>query len=207
MNTGYTRKVVQVGILALAGLVLYALLCSENVTATSTAQPRGVPMACDMFITITGIAGESTDRAHQDWIEVQWFNAEISQPVGAATSGRGGRTGGRVEFGELVVGKRIDRATPLLHQYCCTGKHIAEVDIEFCRPAGDKRPYYVIKLKDVIIASVGHTTDAANQTQLELVSLRFGTIEWHYTPTDRTGQPDPGNSVTAGWDLTQNKQI
>jgi len=107
----------------------------------------------------------------------------------------------------VTIGKVIDKAPPKLHLHWCNGKHIPEVKIEFCRAAGDKQPYYVITLKDAIISSVGHTTDATGQTQLELVSFRFGTIEWQYTPTDPTGQPDPGGAVATGWDLVMNKAM
>jgi type VI secretion system secreted protein Hcp len=207
MKSKYIRKVVHVGVLVVAGLTLYLLVGSEDVRTISAGEATGIPMACDIFVRIQDIPGESLDRNHKDWIEVQWFDAKISQPVGQATSRIGGRTGGRVEFSELTVGKAIDKATPKLHLYCCNGKHIPDVRIEFCRAAGDKQPYYVIDLKDVMIASVGHTTNAADQTQLELVSFRFGTIEWQYTPTDPTGQPDPGGAVATGWDLVMNKAM
>ncbi|MCU7860874.1 MAG: type VI secretion system tube protein Hcp, partial [Candidatus Thiodiazotropha sp. (ex Lucinoma kastoroae)] len=38
-------------------------------------------MAVDMFMKIEGVDGESTDDAHNKWIELLSFSHGVSQPV------------------------------------------------------------------------------------------------------------------------------
>jgi len=208
MKIKYTKKIVPVAILVLAGLVLYSLSTGGSAEANSSVGqpsgfPSGVDLACDIFLHIDGIKGESMDAAHNEWIEALLFASEATQPTGGALARQGARTGAKVEFSDLTIGKVIDKATPYLYLHCCTGKHIPNVEIEFCQAGGEKQVFFRIKLKDVIISSVRHTVDANTQTQLELVSFHFGRIEWEYTPFDTRGKP--GASVKTFWDLVTNK--
>jgi len=208
MKTKHTKKVVQVGILVLTGLVLFSLITgSGNVEATSSpSMPSGFPssvnIATDMYLWIDGVPGESTDDRHRDWIEIVSFDSKVSMAASGATSG-GGSTS-VAEFSEITVGKVIDKATPLLHRHCCSGRHISQVVIELCRAMGEKQVYMKYTLDDVIVSSVGPVT-VAPTSQLEQVSFRFGKIEWEYTPTDATGRP--GATVQEGWDLEMNRAL
>jgi len=84
MKTKHTKKVVQVGILVLTGLVLFSLITgSGSVEATSSpSMPSGFPsavnMATDMYLWIDGVPGESTDDRHRDWIEIVSFDSKVS---------------------------------------------------------------------------------------------------------------------------------
>ena len=44
-------------------------------------------MAFDTFVKIEGIAGESTDDKHKDWIELLSFSHGMSQPVSGSAAG------------------------------------------------------------------------------------------------------------------------
>ena len=210
MKTKHTKKAVQVGILVLTGLVLFSLITgSGNVEATSSpSMPSGYPsavnIATDMYLWIDGVPGESTDDRHRDWIEIVSFDSKVSTAASSTVSGGGGLTGTRPEFSELTVGKVIDKATPLLHKHCCSGRHISQVVIEFCRAMGEKQVYMKYTLTDVIVSAVGPVTVDPTR-QLEQVSFRFAKIEWEYTPTDATGRP--GAQVQAGWDLEMNRAL
>jgi len=208
MKTKHTKKVVQVGILVLTGLVLFSLITGSGSLEATSLNPDGFPstvnIATDMYLWVEGIEGESTDDAHQRWIEIVSFDSKVSIVEGATTSREGSYTGSRPQFSELTVGKVIDKATPKLHLHCCNGKHIPEVIIELCRAMGEKQVYMKYTLQDVIVSAVGPVTvDPSNQ--LEQVSFRFGRIEWEYTLTEADGRP--GSPVQEGWDLTQNRAL
>ena len=208
MKTKHTKKVVQVGILVLTGLVLFSLITgSGSVEATSSpSMPSGYPsavnIATDMYLWIEGVPGESTDDRHGDWIEIVSFDSKVSTAASGAISG--GSSAPVVEFSEITVGKVIDKATPLLHQHCCSGRHIPTVVIELCRATGEKVTYVKYTLRDVIVSSVGPVTVDPTR-QLEQVSFRFARIEWEYTPTDHTGRP--GAQIQAGWNLAENRAM
>ncbi|WP_089730062.1 Hcp family type VI secretion system effector [Candidatus Thiosymbion oneisti] len=161
-------------------------------------------MAVDMFAKIEGIDGESTDDAHDKWIEVLSFNHGVSQPVSGA-SGTGGRTGGRADFQDFSIVKTIDNATPDLCIKCAKGEHIPKVEIELCLATGDKHTFMKYILEDVIVSSIAPGGTKEDETKpLENVSLAYGKIKWEYTPIDHTGKP--GSATDRTWNLETNKQ-
>ena len=165
-------------------------------------------MAYDGFLQIEGIPGESTDAAHQGWIEILSFNHAVVQPAGAAQSRIGGRTGARVDVEDFVITKVVDKATPLLHLFCCQGKHIPTVKVELCEATGDKHAYMRYTMTDVIVSSVrpsGVANEEVYARPIEEVSFNFGTIQWEYVPVDHTGKV--GAAVVAGWSLEENKPL
>ena len=78
----------------------------------------------DMFIKIDGIEGESSDRAHKDEIDViswSWGEASTTRSVGERVMQP------EMGAGVLTVTRSVDKATPLLMNYCATGKPLATV--------------------------------------------------------------------------------
>ena len=70
-------------------------------------------MALNMYLKIGDIEGESTDQAHEGWIDVLSVSQSVTQPSSAlASSGR--RTSQRVIMQDFSVVKAIDKATPKL---------------------------------------------------------------------------------------------
>ena len=162
-------------------------------------------MAVDIFLKIDGIDGESTDDAHDKWIEVLSYSHGVSQPVSGA-SGTGGRTGGRADFQDFIVTKTVDAATPDLNLACCNGKHISKIEVEFCLATEDKHKFLKYELENVIVSSISSSGGAGDlgSKPTETVSFAYGKIKWEYTPVDDTGSP--GAAVDRTWSLEKNKQ-
>lgn len=165
-------------------------------------------MAFDAFIKIDGIPGESSDDKHKEWIEIINYDHHIEQPASSTASSVGGATAERVNHGTFNFVHQLDKATPKLLEACCTGKHIKEVTIEFCRAGGDKVKYMEIKLEQVLVSAVSENgaSSAESGFPSEAVSLSYGKIKWTYTQQKRADGAGGGN-VSAGWDLTANKTI
>lgn len=165
-------------------------------------------MAGSMFLRFEGIKGESVDDKHNDWIAIESFTHNVTQPVSAA-SGTGGRTGGKADFGDFIFTKTIDVATPELYLHCASGLHIPKVDIEFCSATGDQHVYMIYTLGDVIVSSVtpaGSNSETDGAKPAEQVSIAYGTIKWDYKGMDEVGAPS-GKDSDRGWDLAGNKQL
>lgn len=161
-------------------------------------------MSVDMYMKIEGVDGESSDAKHDKWFEIQAFSHNVTQPVSGA-SRTGGRTGGRADFGDAIVTKSIDAGTPDENLFCCNGKHIPKVEIEFCLATEDKHTFMKYELTDVIITSYsvgGSSDDDARPT--EELAFAYGTIKWEYTPIDHTGQA--GAAIDRTWKLETNEQ-
>lgn len=163
-------------------------------------------MAFDTFIKIDGIPGESMDEKHKDWIEIISFSHHVEQPASSTASSVGGATAERVNHGAFNIVHQMDKATPKLFEACCTGKHIKEVTIEFCRAGGDKVKYMEIKLEQVLVSSVSESGSSSGESGFpaDAISLSYGKIKWTYTQQKREDGSAGGN-VSAGWDLTANK--
>lgn len=164
-------------------------------------------MAFDAFLKIDGAPGESTDDKHKDWIEILSFSHGLHQPASATKSSVGGATAERCDHQDFSIVKNLDKASAKLFEFCCTGKHIKDVTVEFCRAGGDKVKYLEIKMEEVIVSSVspGGSSQGEGGFPMESASFNYGKIKWTYTQQKRSDGSGGGN-VTAGWDLTANKK-
>lgn len=161
-------------------------------------------MAVDMFMKIEGIDGESSDEKHEKWIELVSYNHGVAQPT-SGVSATGGRTGGRADFQDFSVVKRIDAASCDLNVYCASGKHIPKIEVELCLATGEKHTFMKYTLEDVIVSSVTPGGSTEGETKpLETVNLAYGKITWAYTPIDHTGAA--GAATERTWNLESNKQ-
>jgi type VI secretion system secreted protein Hcp len=161
-------------------------------------------MAVDMFLKIEGIDGESTDGAHEKWIELLKYEMGVKQPV-SGVSATGGRTGGRADFSDLKVVKILDAATCDLNIKCAKGEHIPKIELELCLATGDKHTFMKYELEDCIVTAVeagGMNTSDVKPT--EEVTFAYGKIKWEYTPISHSGEP--GAATDRTWNLETNKQ-
>jgi type VI secretion system secreted protein Hcp len=158
-------------------------------------------MAYDGYLQLDGIKGDSKDDKHKDWIAIQAFSHGITQAYGGASVAHGGHAGGRADFSDIVVTKRLDLSSPLLHLYCVEGKNIPKCVFELCRAAGDKKIFMRVTLEDAIVSSIQSTGSITSDDVVptETINLRFKTIQWEYTPIDEKNQA--GAAVKSGWDL------
>jgi len=162
-------------------------------------------MPMDMFITLDGIVGESTDDKHAKWIEVLSFSHGMSQIIGGSRSSQGGATGGRVDIQDFNFQKSTDATTPKLQLFCCNGTHIKKGTFEVCKATGDKTVFYSIVFEDVLISAYS-ATGARNGDGVpsEAVTLNPGKYEWTYTQTDqKTGKA--GGKIASNWSTVTNK--
>ena len=166
-------------------------------------------MSYDMFLKIDGINGDSADDKFKQWIEINSYSHRISQPIGGALSAQGVHTGGRADHADFSMTHRLDSATPILSLYCCTGKHIPNIELDLCRAMGDKTIFMTYKFKDSIVASVSPSGSAVSDDPLpmEEITFRYGQINWAYTPTDITGGGKTGAAVQSGWSTLMNKPM
>ena len=161
-------------------------------------------MSVDMYMKVEGVDGESTDDAHDKWIEILSYSHGVSQPV-SGVSATGGRTGGRADFQDFSIVKTVDNSTPDLNIKCAKGEHIPTIEVELCLATGDKHTFMKYTMTDCIVTSIAPGGSTDDETKpLENVSFAYGTIKWEYTPIDHTGAP--GSTTDRTWNLETNKQ-
>lgn len=161
-------------------------------------------MANDAYLKIEGIAGESADDKHKDWIEVSDVQYAVNQPRAESVSTAGGLTTGRAELFPLNFTKLADLASPVLLQTCAAGKTIPKATFEFLRADGDGKPirYFKIELENIMISSIAPDSGSGGIIT-ERVALAYAKIRWGYTKQSIRGGAQ-GNA-SGGWDCSANK--
>lgn len=167
-------------------------------------------MSADIYIKIGDIKGESTDKGHPDWIEVQNISTGITLPFSNSSysATTGGTNAGRADFDYITFSKFLDVASVKLMEKCGTGKTSPEVEIHFCQAGDDieKHTYLTIKLKDAVIANYSvsaskHDTDRP----MESVSIAYGNIEYGYKNLKNDGKA--GSEIKFEYSLKENTKV
>ncbi len=162
-------------------------------------------MAFDAFLHIDDIPGESTDSAHDGWIEIKNYEHVVNQPISGSVSSGGGLSSERVNHGAFYITKELDKASPKLHLYCCNGTHIPKIQLQLCRAGGDKQQYMEVTLENSIVESVESAGNSEGDGSLptETVAFRYGKISWAYTELDHKTGLAKGD-IAAEWDQEVN---
>lgn len=146
------------------------------------------------YLKIGNINGESTERAHKDWILIEGF----SQGIAAAEANTGAaRLRATAIFEDLMITKKIDKATPKLMELCAKGQVIPELELDMVTPNG--RLYYKITLNNVSIKSIRTTTSSdANRALVDEISFSYSKITWEYWDS-------AGNKTETTYNLQTNR--
>ena len=131
-------------------------------------------MASDIFAKIGDIKGESTDAKHKDEIEVLSYSWGVKGTI-LHEIGGGGAVAGKATFQDLSITHHIDKATPRLFEACASGAHIKEATITHRRAGKVQNEFLIIKMNDVIITGVTHTSDT--ETNAETVTMTFAKVD------------------------------
>ena len=147
-------------------------------------------MASDIFAKIGDIKGESTDMKHKNEIEVLSWSWGVTQ-TGSSTHGGGGGAG-KATFQDFNFTHHIDKASPLLMKSCATGAHIPEATITVRKAGAGQQEYLIIKMTDVLIASVAMSVAGDEAGTAENVNLQGAKVDMEYRAQKADGSLEPG---------------
>jgi type VI secretion system secreted protein Hcp len=163
-------------------------------------------MAFDTYLKLEGVAGEATRKGFEGWIALESFQLGAANPatIGSATGGAGA---GKVSLSPISFIKKTDKASPILFQNCCSGKHSPTATLALNKAGGDSAVQYLkYELKEVFIESISWSgSTGGDDTPTEAVSLAYGSINVTYTPQKIDGTADA--AVVAGWDVKANAKL
>lgn len=163
-------------------------------------------MAVDMFIKIEGVKGEATDKSHKEEINVLAWSWGLSQS-GSMHIG-GGAGSGKVNIQDLSFTKYVDKASPVLTLWCCTGEHIKQVLLTVRKAGGTGAPleYLKITMKNVLISSVSHGGKEDDERLTENVTLNFASVAYDYQEQKDDGSA-AGGWISMGWNVKENVKL
>ena len=147
-----------------------------------------------IYADFEGIDGESKSDDHDKAVEILSFNFNLHSPsasVGAT------RRRGDVVLEDIILVKRIDKATPKLQEAVAMGRVITVVEIEFTkRVDGTEVTYLRYELKNVMVTSYQSTVDACglaydnltlNSEEVKITyteigedGSKMGNVEWSW---------------------------
>ena len=161
-------------------------------------------MAVDMFLKIEpNCDGESNDSEHPDEIDVLAFSWGMTQSGSMHLAGGGGS--GKVNVQDMSITKYLDKATTVLMQKCCSGKHFDKATL-ICRKAGDTPVEYMkVTMEEVLVSSVSEGGGGGEDKQTENISLNFAKVKVEYEPQDAAGAGAGASEL--GWDIRANVEM
>jgi len=139
--------------------------------------------ANDYFLQIDGIPGESTDKDHKDWIDIESFSWGLT----LVTSGAGGASTGKATFSDLSWTQYVDVSTPKWFVQVATGKHIPTVTLDVVKVSGGRSDSFFQMIFTNTLGSGLHVNGVGSDL-FESASMTSGeTVKLRYRPQDDKG--------------------
>lgn len=159
-------------------------------------------MTQDIFLKLTGIAGESQDEKYKDAIEILRWEWKVRQQSNMHSGSGGGS--GKATVSDLSFDHYVDRASPNLMTYCLTGKHIDTATLVVRKAGGNPLEYLKITMGDAIVTRLSPAAVETMGRVREKVSLSFARVRQEYTIQNQQG--GSGGTVSAGYDVQANRE-
>jgi type VI secretion system secreted protein Hcp len=157
----------------------------------------------DYFLQITGIAGESKEAKHKDWIDVlSWSFGETNAGTGATGGGAGA---GKVQMSDFSFMKATSKASPKLFLACAQGQRMKEAKLSAVKSGAMQQEYLSWTFSDVLISSYQTTGSSGDDVSMDSVSLAFSKVQVEYKAQKADGSLEA--PVVAGWDVQASKKV
>jgi type VI secretion system secreted protein Hcp len=149
-------------------------------------------MAVDFFLKLDGIAGESVDDKHKDWIQIMSWSWGASQVTSVA--GTGGSGAGKADLSDFSIMKFLDKASTPLFKSLTTGGHIKTGTMEAVKSGGNGKPFLKVDFQELFVTS--QQLSGSSEIPTESVSFSYNQIKVEYSTQDEKGVITVAGSVT-----------
>lgn len=152
-------------------------------------------MALKMILDLGATNGESKLSGFEDKIDIDQYSIDYHQSGTFHRGGGGG--GGAPTVGDLMMSKKLDKASYDLCRKVCLGNHYPEATLRvFKSTGGGVEEYFKIKLTNVIVSSYSMGGDGNGLDYIsESFSLNFEQIETQYQLQNQDGILSDGGSM------------
>jgi type VI secretion system secreted protein Hcp len=156
-----------------------------------------------IYMNWDGIPGAVTTKGFEKWIELNSFQMGVGRAIGTAARGSATREANEPSISEVVVTKRLDKASTKMFQDATGGDLSATVKFKFTTTTKDKvETYLSFELSNCGLS--GYSLSSGGDAPQESLSLNFTKVMYTYTELDpkTSGSPD-----TVGYDLTTMSKV
>ena len=159
-----------------------------------------------IFMNYEGVKGESSDKGHKQWMDIENIQWGVTRRITSNTSTQNDRESSNAEISSLVVTRHMDSATPnLFIESCCgTGKTVV-LHLTKTGTGSGTDTYMEYTLKNALISD--YQVSAHNQDTkrpLESLTISFVDLEVKYTPFDQDGNALA--AIAVGFDTATNSK-
>jgi type VI secretion system secreted protein Hcp len=157
-----------------------------------------------IYMKFGDIQGSVTTDGFKNWIQLNSFQWGVGRGVSTPHGSEDTREGSEPSVSEVVVTKRMEKASPKLWQDAVGGDFSATVNIVFTTTTKDKvEKYLSYELTDTGLSGYSVSSGGDDAPQ-ESLSLNFAKVTWSYGAVDAKTNSTPEK---VGWDLTQQKKM
>lgn len=158
-----------------------------------------------IFMQIEGIKGESSDLYHKDWLDIESIEWRVGRKITSRTSTRGDRESSNPEYSELLLFKRMDKATPYIFIESCCGR--GKTIIIECTKTGKGNGsdvYMQYRLENAMISyyKVYAKDKRGNKRPMEAIKISFKRLEQRYIPYGEDNIAEA--PIAVGYDAAKN---
>ena len=179
----------------LVGLILGSFTVSSIISTEAQDTATTAP-DMRMYLRLDNIQGESTDRNHENWIDIIAFNW-----TEAMNSFLGGILTGNVKIGDFTFFAHTSKASPKLFLAAAIGTVMPLSVLECWTPIGDggQVEFLEFRFDNAIIASYNIAANATDYRPMDQFSITFSRIRMTYWTIQADGTQ--GSMTTAWYDL------
>ena len=163
----------------------------------STASPETKERIVAIYMKYGDVDGAVTTTGFEKWIELSSFQWGVGRAIGTAARGAATREASEPSISEIVVTKRLDKASTKLFMDAVAGDLSATVKFKFTTTTKDKiDTFLAYELTNCGLS--GYSISSGGDAPTESLSLNFTKVMFTYTERDPkvAGSPD-----TVGYDL------
>jgi type VI secretion system secreted protein Hcp len=154
--------------------------------------------AIDAYLWIDGVRGDSAKPGRAGWIDISSFSVGVPRANAGAGSGAGASAGrGKTSLSTITIVKRVDKASPLLHEAASAGKAFKVANLEIAKDPA-QQPYLQITLNNVFVT--GYTVTPNSAAPEEKITFTYGSMKMQY----RQQKPD---ATYGEWSLVAPEQV
>lgn len=152
-----------------------------------------------IFLQIPGVKGESTDKQHQQWIELTDLSFGVSTSVAADVAGK-------PDFGLVLASKAVDSTSFVLYDMVLNAKPIGGtvIEVTVANAQGVETVIYQIKLAKGFISAISSHMQTTGTPTAETVEFTCSQMEWSNNAPAASGETVV---YRTGWDSVLNKPI
>lgn len=157
-----------------------------------------------IYMKYGDVAGSVTTDGFKDWIQLNSFQWGVGRGVTQPQGSEDTREGSEPSVSEVVVTKRMEKASIKLWQDAVGGDFSSKVNIKFTTTTKDKvESFLEYEFTDTGLSGYSVSGGGDDPPQ-ESLSLNFAKVSWKYGAADAKTDV---KSQTAGWDLTTQKKM